>query len=135
MRLRVACHSSSVVTYAESAVFLTLFTTIHSYPHTVSKRFNSTRCLFAALPIRSNGRPAITMTTIVSTRPYNSGMQCVRCGDELFIPEWSEFRGEQEVHHVWHCWKCDYCFETVANIDPVEDIKIRDDIFPSLLVA
>jgi len=97
--------------------------------------FYSTRWPLASLPVRSNRRQFQRTMTILSTRPYNSGMQCARCGDKLFIPEWSEFRNDQEVYHVWHCWKCDYCFETVANIDPIEDIKIRDDVFPSLLVA
>jgi hypothetical protein len=31
--------------------------------------------------------------------------------------------------------KCDCCFETFADIEPMEDIKTRDDIFPSLQVA
>ena len=63
------------------------------------------------------------------------GMRCVQCGDELLAPEWSECRNERQVHHVWSCWKCDCCFETVANIELLEDIKTSDDIFPSLQVA
>jgi hypothetical protein len=65
----------------------------------------------------------------VSKRQSSFGMRCVQCGDELLASEWSEYRNERQVHHVWSCWKCDCCFETFANI------KTRDDIFPSLLVA
>jgi hypothetical protein len=48
-------------------------------------------------------------------------------------PEWSEYRDDRQIHHLWHCWKCGCHFET--EIDPIEDIKTRDDVFPSLLVA
>ena len=71
----------------------------------------------------------------VFNRRSGFGIRCVQCGDELIAPEWSEYRNEQQVHHVWRCWKCDCCFETFANIESIKDIETRDDIFPSLLVA
>ena len=71
----------------------------------------------------------------VSKRQSSFGMRCVQCGDELLAPEWSEYRNERQVHHVWSCWKC-YCyFETFADVKPMEDVKTRDDIFASQLVA
>jgi len=61
------------------------------------------------------------------------GMRCVQCGGELLAPEWSEYRDDRHVHYLWHCLKCGCYFET--DIDPIEDIKTREDVFPSLLVA
>ena len=78
----------------------------------------------------------------VFNRRSGFGMRCVQCGDELIAPEWSAYRNEQQVRHVWRCWKCDCCFETFANIESMEDniesmedIETSDDIFPALLVA
>jgi hypothetical protein len=71
----------------------------------------------------------------VSNRQSSFGMRCVQCGDELLAPEWSEYRNERQVHHVWRCWKCDCYFETFANIKSTEDIRTTGDMFPSLLVA
>jgi hypothetical protein len=72
------------------------------------------------------------MATKASNPNANYKMRCVYCGDELPVPEWSEYGNDQEIHHLWHCWKCDYRFETIESID---DIKTRDDVFPSLLIA
>jgi len=77
----------------------------------------------------------IPMTAKAAKPLSNCGMQCVQCGEELPLPEWSEYRNDREVDHLWHCWKCDCRFETVANIASIDDIKTRDDVFPSLLVA
>jgi hypothetical protein len=74
--------------------------------------------------------------TVKAARPrLNCGLQCARCGEELPLPEWSEYRNDREVDQLWHCWKCDYRFETIAIIASIDDIKTRDDVFPSLLVA
>jgi hypothetical protein len=75
------------------------------------------------------------MTTKASNPYSNYEMQCVQCGHELPVPEWSEYHNDRELHYLWHCWKCDYRFEIIANVDSSEDIKTRDDVFPSLLVA
>jgi hypothetical protein len=75
------------------------------------------------------------MTTSVSNRHSRFGMRCVQCSDELLAPEWSEVRNERQVHHVWRCWKCDCCFEIIADAESTEGIKTRDNIFPSLLVV
>jgi hypothetical protein len=75
------------------------------------------------------------MTTILSNRRPRLAMRCVQCGDELLAPEWSEPRNERQIHYVWSCWKCDYCFETVVTIKPSEGIKTGEDIFASRLVA
>jgi hypothetical protein len=75
------------------------------------------------------------MTTIASKRRSRFGMSCAHCDNELIAPEWSEYRNELQVHHVWRCWKCDCCFETIVNTKSMEGDAARDDIFPSLLVA
>ena len=55
------------------------------------------------------------MATMVPKRRSSFGMHCAQCGNELIAPEWSEYRDEWQVHHVWRCWKCDCCFETFVN--------------------
>jgi hypothetical protein len=77
----------------------------------------------------------IAMTMRAARPRLNCGMRCTRCGEELPLPEWSEYRNNREVDHLWHCWKCDYRFQTIASIASIDDIKTRDDVFPSLLVA
>jgi C4-type Zn-finger protein len=61
------------------------------------------------------------MTTKASNPYSNYEMQCVQCGHELPVPEWSEYHNNRELHYLWHCWKCDYRFETIANVDSIED--------------
>ncbi|MGA2842660.1 MAG: hypothetical protein ABSG18_21325 [Steroidobacteraceae bacterium] len=79
------------------------------------------------------------MTTILSNRRSKFGMTCVQCSNELIAPEWSEYRNERQVRHLWHCWKCDWSFESLVSFPAVtksmKDIKTGDNIFPSLLVA
>jgi len=75
------------------------------------------------------------MTVSAAKTHSNCIMSCLRCGEELPLPEWSEYRNDLEVNHLWHCWKCDYRFQTIASIASIDDIKTRDDVFPSLLVA
>jgi hypothetical protein len=72
---------------------------------------------------------------IVPNRRSSFGMSCAHCDNELIAPEWSEFRNERQVHHVWRCWNCDCCFETIVDTKSIEDIMTRDDIFPALLVV
>jgi len=75
------------------------------------------------------------MTVTAAGPRVKCGMRCARCGEELPLPEWSEYRNDREVDHLWHCWKCDYRFQTIARVASIDDIKIRDDVFPSLLVT
>ena len=55
------------------------------------------------------------MSTIASKRPLRFGMNCAHCDNELIAPEWTEYRNERQVHHVWRCSKCDFCFETSST--------------------
>jgi hypothetical protein len=72
---------------------------------------------------------------IVPNRRSSFGMSCAHCDNELIAPEWSEFRNERQVHHVWRCCECDCCFETIVDTKSIEDIMTRDDIFPALFVV
>ena len=75
------------------------------------------------------------MATMVSKRRSTFGLNCAQCDNELIAPEWSEYRNKQHIRHLWRCWKCDFCFETIVNTKSMEDNAERDDIHPSLLVA
>src|ERR1700722_8790662 len=54
----------------------------------------------------------ITVSTVVPSPRSSFGMKCVQCGHELTAPESSEFRNERQVHHAWHCCKCETHFES-----------------------
>ncbi len=73
--------------------------------------------------------------TIEADRRSIFGMTCVQCDNKLIAPEWSEYRSKQQNRHHWRCWKCDFCFETVVDIESMEDPMTGDEIFPSRLVA
>jgi hypothetical protein len=75
------------------------------------------------------------MSAMVSNRRSSFGISCTRCNSELMAPEWSENRNKQQIRHIWHCWKCDCCFETIVDIRSMENNIARDDILPSRLVA
>ena len=70
------------------------------------------------------------MTTIASDRRSRFGMKCVQCDNELIAPEWSEYRSKHQNRHLWRCWKCDCCFETIVNTTSIEDNAAKDAIFP-----
>ena len=79
------------------------------------------------------------MTMILPNRRSKFGMACVRCSNELIAPEWSEYRNERQVRHLWHCWECDFRFESLVSFPAVsklmKDIKTGGAFFPSLQVA
>ncbi len=75
------------------------------------------------------------MSTMVSKRRSSFGMSCAQCGNELIAPEWSEYRSKQQNRHLWRCWKCDYCIETIVNTKSMEDNAAMDEASPLPLVA
>ena len=42
-------------------------------------------------------------------------IECAQCGEQLFVPGWSEHVDERRVRHLWECEACDYAFETTAS--------------------
>ncbi|HEY1474103.1 MAG TPA: hypothetical protein VGF53_08470 [Pseudolabrys sp.] len=40
---------------------------------------------------------------------------CAQCGEDLFMPEWSELVDELRVRHLWQCDTCGYAFETTVH--------------------
>jgi transcription elongation factor Elf1 len=42
-------------------------------------------------------------------------LQCAQCGEQLFVPEWSEYLDARRVRHLWHCEQCGYDFETTIR--------------------
>ncbi len=45
-------------------------------------------------------------------------MECAQCGEQLFMPEWSEYVDERRVRHLWECEACGYAFETTIRYAP-----------------
>jgi hypothetical protein len=37
--------------------------------------------------------------------------------------------------HLWRCWKCDYCFETIVSIKSMAENAVGDEISSLPLVA
>lgn len=91
--------------------------------------------LYLFAPLKNETGRRLPMTTIASKRRSRFGMSCAHCDHELIAPEWSEYRNERQVHHVWRCWKCDCSFETIVDTNVTKEPMTRDDVFPSLLVA
>lgn len=64
---------------------------------------------------------------------------CVKCGEALIAPDWSEFVSERLVLNLWTCTKCGDRFETKAympaDAEPKMSQKDWEDMFPPLLVA
>jgi uncharacterized Zn finger protein len=40
--------------------------------------------------------------------------ECAQCGDQLFLPEWSEYLDKARIRHLWQCEACGYAFETIV---------------------
>jgi uncharacterized Zn finger protein len=51
-------------------------------------------------------------TRFVRSRPQ---IECAQCGEQIFVPEWSEFVDERRVRHLWTCEACGYAFETTVR--------------------
>jgi len=64
---------------------------------------------------------------------------CVKCGEALVAPDWSEFVSERLVLNLWTCTKCGDRFETKAytpaDVEPKMREKDWEEMFPPLLVA
>ena len=80
------------------------------------------------------------MTTVGSIRSSKSETTCVKCGEALIAPEWSEYVSEQLVLNLWSCPMCGCHFETEALVpaDAGESEVYNTSLeyyFPSLLVA
>jgi hypothetical protein len=41
-------------------------------------------------------------------------IECVQCGEPLFVPEWSEHVDDRRVRHLWNCEPCGCSFETTV---------------------
>jgi hypothetical protein len=55
-------------------------------------------------------------STATRSRPM---IECAQCGEQLYLPEWSEYLDKNTVRHLWKCDACDYAFETTACFERV----------------
>jgi len=46
---------------------------------------------------------------------------CPQCGEWMLAPDWSEYRNERCVRHMWSCDICSYQFETTVFFAGRED--------------
>jgi hypothetical protein len=72
---------------------------------------------------------------MMSKRFSRFGVNCAHCDQLLTVPEWTEHRDERQIHHLWRCWRCDFCFETIVSTKLTEDGFARGDVLASRLVA
>jgi hypothetical protein len=79
------------------------------------------------------------MAMMPSMSRTDHGTACVKCGEMLFIPDWSEFVSERLVVNLWCCGRCGDRFETSACMSEDAEFKIIEkdweQMFPQLLVA
>ena len=47
--------------------------------------------------------------------PARPVIECAQCGEQLFVPEWSEYVDERRARHLWQCEACGYAFETTVS--------------------
>jgi transcription elongation factor Elf1 len=50
--------------------------------------------------------------SFVRARPT---IECAQCGEQLFMPEWSEYLDKNRARHLWCCEACGYKFETTVR--------------------
>lgn len=67
------------------------------------------------------------MLTIASKRRSSFGIECVQCDSELIAPERSEYFEGSDIRHIWHCGKCDSCFEVISpsENESIDNIMAR----------
>src|SRR5438067_1365999 len=49
----------------------------------------------------------------VSPRARTS--ECLRCGQTMFLPDWSGYLDRHRVQHLWECETCGYMFTTFQD--------------------
>ena len=54
--------------------------------------------------------------TIPVTLPPRPMIECAQCGEQIFVPEWSEHVDDRRVRHLWQCEDCGYAFETTIFV-------------------
>ena len=52
---------------------------------------------------------------IPEAAPPRPMIECAQCGEQLFVPEWSEHVDDRRVRHLWQCEDCGYVFETTIS--------------------
>src|ERR1035438_6797725 len=92
------------------------------------------------LPIRSrSSKKGANMAIMPSMSSTDHGTTCVRCGEKVFVPDWSEFVSERLVVNLWSCSRCGDRFETSACMSEDTELKLIEKdwehMFPPLLVA
>jgi ribosomal protein L37AE/L43A len=79
------------------------------------------------------------MAMMPSMSSTDHGTTCAKCGETLFVPDWSEFVSERLVVNLWSCSRCGDRFETSACMSEDAEFKMSEkdweQMFPALLVA
>ncbi|MGB6417991.1 MAG: hypothetical protein WBF50_15535 [Pseudolabrys sp.] len=52
---------------------------------------------------------------IPEVAPPRPVTECAQCGEQLFVPEWSEHVDDRRVRHLWECEDCGHAFETTIS--------------------
>ena len=79
------------------------------------------------------------MAKAASMSSTDHGTKCAKCGETLFVPEWSEFVSERLIVNLWTCTTCGDRFDTCAcrsaDDEQITVSALMEEFFPSLLVA
>jgi hypothetical protein len=79
------------------------------------------------------------MAMMASMSSTDHGTTCAKCGETLFVPDWSEFVSERLIVNLWTCTTCGDRFDTCAcrsaDDEQIPVSALMEEFFPSLLVA
>jgi ribosomal protein S27AE len=42
--------------------------------------------------------------------------ECLRCGETMFLPEWSGYLDRYRIQHLWECGACGHKFKTLVSL-------------------
>jgi transcription elongation factor Elf1 len=49
-------------------------------------------------------------------RPPYQISECLRCGETMFLLEWSGYLDRHRMQHLWECKACGYKFKTFVSL-------------------
>jgi hypothetical protein len=52
----------------------------------------------------------------LSDRKPQYQSECLRCGEMMFLPEWSGYLDRHRIQHLWECEACGYKFKTLVSL-------------------
>jgi transposase len=71
------------------------------------------------MPVTQAEHPFLNMGRSVmelSDRKPQYQSECLRCGEMMFLPEWSGYLDRHRIQQLWECEACGYKFKTLVSL-------------------